>query len=273
MKEVIRNKAKELGVDLVGFLNLKDYRSPRSPNPLRYLTTAKSIVVLTFKPLAGAYHYGENTWSKMPSYLYAMESAANTAAYHLAKFMDREYGGECFLVQAHRPFEINEETFRSPIGSLSLRHAAVQSGLAVWGKNTLALTREFGPRVMFLGLLNSLDLESDEPIKDYNPCSGCRYDCRSTCPGNAFTEDGRVLSHRCVKVSQPDDVGNFMRYLIEMAQKPSLTERMEMMKTPRFFRHMQYLQFFIHYHCDSCTRHCPGSLADPAKNQLFDSPA
>ena len=75
--------------------------------------------------------------------------------------MEREYGGECFLVQAHRPFEINEETFRSPIGSVSLRHAAVQSGLAVWGKNTLALTQEFGPRVMFLGLLNSLDLESD----------------------------------------------------------------------------------------------------------------
>ena len=31
MKEIIRNKAKELGADLVGFLNLKDYKSPRSP--------------------------------------------------------------------------------------------------------------------------------------------------------------------------------------------------------------------------------------------------
>ena len=134
MKEIIRNKAKELGADLVGFLNLKDYKSPRSPNPLRYLPSAKSIVVLAFKPLAGAYRYGENTWSKMPSFLYAVESAGNTAAYHLGKFMEREYGGECFLVQAHRPFEINEETFRSPIGSVSLRHAAVQSGLAVWGK-------------------------------------------------------------------------------------------------------------------------------------------
>ena len=32
---------------------------------------------------------------------------------------------------------------------------------------------------------------------------------------------------------------------------------LEMMKSPRFFRHMQYLQFFIHYHCDNCTRFCP----------------
>ncbi len=30
---MIRNKAKELGADLVSFLNLKDYDSPRSPNP------------------------------------------------------------------------------------------------------------------------------------------------------------------------------------------------------------------------------------------------
>jgi len=111
---------------------------------------------------------------------------------------------------------------------------------------------------MFLGLLNSLDLESDSPMKEFDPCSTCQYDCRSTCPGKAFTEEGRVLSHRCVKVSQPDDVGNFMRFLIEMAEKPSMNERLEMMKSPRFFRHMQYLQFFIHYHCDNCTRYCPG---------------
>lgn len=267
MKKTIQDKAKELGADLVGFLNLKDYRSPRSPDPRRYLTTARSIVILAFQPLAGAYRYSENTWSKMPSYLYAMESAANTAAYHLAKFMDREYGGESFLVQAHRPFEINEETFRFPIGSISLRHAAVQSGLAVWGKNTLALTRKFGPRVMYLGLLNSLDLESDPPMHDYDPCSACTYDCRSTCPGKAFTGDGRVLSHRCVKVSQPDDVGNFMRYLIEMAGKPSVAERLEMIKAPRFFRHMQYLQFFIHYQCDNCTRYCPGNLSSAQKSQ------
>ena len=37
MKEMIKNKAKELGADLVSFLNLRDYKSPRSPNPLRYL--------------------------------------------------------------------------------------------------------------------------------------------------------------------------------------------------------------------------------------------
>jgi epoxyqueuosine reductase len=260
MKEIIRNKARELAADIVGFLNLKDYDSPRSPDPHRYLTSAKSIIVLAFKPLAGAYNYQENTWSKMHSHLYSVETAGNFAAYHLGRFVEREYGAECFLVQAHRPFEINEETFRSVVGSVSLRHAAVQSGLAVWGRNTLALTKEFGPRVMFLGLLNSLDLESDPPLVDYDPCANCGHDCRSNCPANAFTEDGRVLSHRCVRVSQPNDVGNFVRFLVEMAEKPSLEKRLEMIKSPRFFRHFQFLQSFVHYHCDSCTRYCPVAL-------------
>jgi epoxyqueuosine reductase QueG len=266
MKERIKEKAKELGADLIGFLNLRDYHSPRSPDPRRYLKSANSIVVLAFRPLSGAYRYQENTWSKMPSFLYSVEAAGNTAAYHLARFMEREGGAESFLVQAHRPFEIDEETYRSPIGSVSLRHAAVQSGLAVWGKNTLALTLEFGPRVMFLGLLNSLDLESDAPIHGYDPCSICTHDCRSTCPGKAFTEEGGVLSHRCVKVSQPNDVGNFMRFMMEMAEKPTMAERLEMIKSPRFFRHMQYLQFFIHYHCDHCTRYCPGTMEAPIES-------
>jgi len=87
---------------------------------------------------------------------------------------------------------------------------------------------------MFLGLLNSLDLESDAPSNGYDPCNTCGYDCRTTCPGKAFTEEGRVLSHRCVKVSQPNDVGNFMRYLIDMAGKPSMQERLEMIKSLAF---------------------------------------
>ncbi|MEW5946007.1 MAG: hypothetical protein AB1742_07395 [bacterium] len=258
-KKAIKKKAKSLGADLVSFLNLSDYHSPASPDPQRYLKGAKSVVLLAFRPLAGAYEYGENTWSKMPSYLYCVESAANTAAYHLGKYIEDGFGGKTFVVQAHRPFELTEETYRKPVGAVSLRHVAVRSGMAVWGRNTLALTPEYGAKVMYIGLLNTLDLESDSPIEGYDPCAGCGYDCVGSCPGRAFTDDGRVISHRCVRTSQPDDVGNFMRFVLEVVQKPGLEEKVEMIRGPRLFRHLQYLQFFIHYHCDACTRACPGS--------------
>jgi epoxyqueuosine reductase QueG len=193
----------------------------------------------------------------MPSYLYCPEAFANAMAYQLSKFLEDEFRSKVFITQIHRPFEINEETYRMPIGTVSLRHAAVQCGLAVWGKNTLALTKEFGPRVGFIGLLNEIDIESDLPITDYDPCKECSFHCWEKCPGGAFTEDGKVLSHRCVKYSQPYDVGNFMRYLLQMIEKPTVEERKEMLKSYKFFNYMQYLQQFIYYQCWECTKYCP----------------
>lgn len=260
MKQKFIEVSKKWGVDKVGFLNLKDYQSPRSHNPERYLKGAKSIVVLCFKPLSGAYNYTENTWSKMPSYLYTMEAAANTACYHLGKYLENEFGTDVFVVQPHRPFELTEETYKNPIGSISLRHSAVQSNLAVWGKNTLALMPEFGSRVMYMGLLTTLDIPTDESgkeLQNYKPCEHCDFDCVTGCPGNAFTEDGKVLSHRCVKVSQPNDVGNFMRFIFKIAEEPDMEKKLSMLKSAQMFRHLQYLQFFIHYHCDMCTGKCP----------------
>lgn len=269
MKEEILRKAKELGADLVGFLNLSDYKSPRSPDPERYLRGAKSIVVLAFRPLRGAYDFKENTWSKMPSFLYTVETAGNYAAYHLGKFIEDRFDAGVFVVPPHRPFELTDETFRSPIGCVSLRHAAVQCGMAVWGRNTLALTPEYGAGVMYMGLLTTLDIPTDkipEKTREYNPCAHCDFDCVSACPGKAFTEDGKVLSHRCVRTSQPNDVGNFMRYILEIYAEPDPNKKVEMIRSARFFRHLQYLQYYIHYHCDVCVRHCP-TLKDIKRTQ------
>ena len=46
-----------------------------------------------------------------------------------------------------------------------------------------------------------------------------------------------------------------------MAEKPSLGERLEMIKSPRFFHPMLYLQFFIRDYSDQYIRYCQVSLA------------
>lgn len=256
VKEEIRSRAKDMGADLVGFLNLKDYNSPRSPDPKKYLPSARSIIVLGFRVLSGAYETG--TWSRMHSYLYCMETVAQYCIYLLSKYLEDQHKAKVFVIPSHRPFEMTEETFRAPIGIVSLRHAAIQSGLAVWGRNTLALTPQFGAKVLFSGLLTSLDLETDPPLSvNYDPCSRCSFPCREACPGNAFTEDGRVLHHRCVRWSQKYDHGSFMRFLTEIADKPTMEERKEMLRSARFFNLMQYLQGYIYYECMECTKICP----------------
>ncbi len=148
-KEGVRLRAQELGADLVGVLNLADYKSSRSPDPRKYLTGARSVIVLGFRVLSGA--YDNDSWTRMHSYLYSGEVAGNMAAYSLAQELEDNYGARTLIIHPHRPFDLTEETYRMPIGSLSLRHAAVQSGIAVFGKNTLALTPRFGPRLFFFG--------------------------------------------------------------------------------------------------------------------------
>lgn len=256
IKEEIRSKTKGMGADLVGFLNLRDYNSPRSPDPKKYLPSAKSIIVLGFRPLSGAYETG--SWVRMHSYLYCPEIASQYCIYLLSKYLEDQHKAKVLVIPGHRPFELTEETLRAPIGIVSLRHAAVQSGLAVWGRNTLALTPEFGAKVFFTGLLTSLDLETDPPLdKNYDPCSKCSFPCREACPGNAFTEDGKVLHHRCVRWSQKHDPGGLMRFFIEMADKPTMEERKAMLRSACFFNLMQFLQGYIYYECMECTKMCP----------------
>jgi hypothetical protein len=48
-----------------------------------------------------------------------------------------------------------------------------------------------------------------------------------------------------------------MRFMLEMADKPTMDERKNMLKSPRFFNLLQFLQGYIFYECTECTKGCP----------------
>ncbi len=64
---------------------------------------------------------------------------------------------------------------------------AIQAGLAEYGRNGLAITKEFGPRVRFGKIFTNLPLVHDEPIsfgvKEF--CDLCRK-CAVACPAKAI---------------------------------------------------------------------------------------
>ncbi len=255
-KYKIREQARGLGADLLGFLSLRDYHSPNSPDPHNWLKDSCSLVILVFRHLYGA--FDTDAWSHMHSYMYAPEATAVRAGYVLAKSLEDDYGGRAFMVPLHRPFEMDEDSYRMPRGIVSLRHAAVQSGLAVWGRNTLALTPQYGPRQWFLGLLTSLDVETDaSTVGDYDPCRTCSHPCVDACPGNAFTEDGKTISHRCVRNSQGHDPGHLMRFLVELIDQTGKEERKAMLRSAGFINKLQNLHGYLNYGCTHCTRACP----------------
>jgi epoxyqueuosine reductase len=80
------------------------------------------------------------------------------------------------------------------------REAAARSGIAVYGKNTLAITRRHGSWVVLGVLVTDAELEPtnaapDEPAWD--ACGSCRA-CIDACPTGAIVADGVLDARRCL---------------------------------------------------------------------------
>ncbi|MCL5991139.1 MAG: tRNA epoxyqueuosine(34) reductase QueG [Bacteroidetes bacterium] len=80
-------------------------------------------------------------------------------------------------------------------GSLPEKLLAQRAGVGWQGKNSLIITKEFGSYV-FLGIiLTTVELEPDEPHKDY--CGDCTK-CLVGCPTTAIIKPGLVDATRCI---------------------------------------------------------------------------
>ena len=258
-KEEIRKIAMELGADQVQFLALKDYVSPLSPNPRRYLPKVQSFVVIALRCLRGSYM--NQTIMRMEAEL-ALDNLWAVMQLKLGKYLEDKYHFDVMSMPAHRPFEVTPETLTKIIGPVSLRHLAVQSGMGVFGRNTLVVHPKWGSMVRYEAILTPAQVKSDPPLKDFNPCATCTYDCVSACPVKAISEDGLVKQNRCTKHSQPYDVGNFMR-AFKKAADMSTEELKEFSQTPHFFNLYMASMRYMFYRCLECTRGCPGTEQSP----------
>jgi epoxyqueuosine reductase len=80
------------------------------------------------------------------------------------------------------------------------REAAARAGIAVYGKNTLAITRRHGSWVVLGVLVTDAELSpthapSDRPAWD--ACGSCRA-CIDACPTDAIVADGVLDARRCL---------------------------------------------------------------------------
>lgn len=80
------------------------------------------------------------------------------------------------------------------------REAAVRSGIAVYGKNTLAITRRHGSYVVLGALVTDVELEptgAGDGAPAWDACGSCRA-CIDACPTGAIVEDGVLDSRLCL---------------------------------------------------------------------------
>jgi epoxyqueuosine reductase len=80
------------------------------------------------------------------------------------------------------------------------REAAARSGIAVYGKNTLAITRRHGSWVVLGVLVTDADLEATHATAErpaWDACGSCRA-CIDACPTGAIVADGVLDARLCL---------------------------------------------------------------------------
>jgi epoxyqueuosine reductase QueG len=140
------------------------------------------------------------------------------------------------------------------VGDISLRHAAVQSGLGVFGRHNLVIHPRFGSRLSFTALLTELALESDPPLKE-ELCNDCGL-CVEACPGRALDTEGRTEELKCLRASQPFGIPGAVGYIRKFIGK-SPEEQQNLLRDPIFMSLYQASFIGFQYTCFNCIAVCP----------------
>ena len=178
----IKNKAQELGAELCGIASVNRFgEAPPGYRPDDVLPGCQSVVIVAKR------------------FLTSTLASASTIPYtivrnYLSGEMDRlsielSYFVESLGAQAVPPGAIGPTRFdrdtRKSMGLISLKHAAVQSGLGKMGKNTLLINEHYGNMIWLGGVLTTLELQPD-PLVAYDVCPAKCQICLDKCPVQAM---------------------------------------------------------------------------------------
>ncbi len=253
-KEDIRTFARGLGVDAVGFLALADYKSPKSPDPRSYLPKAQSLIVFGHRMIDGALD------SKNPRFNIAGRMAVMDTSkahlYQVARLIEDKTGKAASPVLSSYPLDMAAPIF-GLAGDISRRHAAVQSGLGVFGRHNLVIHPRFGSRLSFTALLTELALESDPPLAE-ELCNDCGL-CVEACPGKALDDEGKTDNMKCLRASQPFGIPAAVGYIRKFVGA-SPEEQQALLKDPLFMSLYQASFIGFQYTCFNCIAVCPVGL-------------
>ncbi len=188
--EVKEYATEALDMDLAGVTGVDRLSgAPEGNRPTDLLPGAKSVIVMAVRLIDGvvqaifrAYEdglrhaqciYGTHGYALIPNV------HLKYAAYSMARFLEKKG-------YITTPLPSGPGGGGAPF---SHRHAAVAAGLGEFGWSSIILTPAYGPRVRWVSVITSADLEPDPLYDGPELCDPTRCDiCVTICPTNAISE-------------------------------------------------------------------------------------
>jgi ferredoxin len=250
----IKDKARELGADLVGIAEGARVDASRITD-----LDGGRVIVLGKRLNEGVARI--RRWDDRHKYyndeltLTHLEETSLELAYWL-----EDCGYPALLVPpTHLPpasYEDDPKAHLEPL--LSMPHAAVEAGLGTLGLNLQILTPEYGPRVLLAAVLSSVDVACDRPMTEAL-CKGpaCGR-CLKTCPGDAVREWGRDWP-ACDRHRSPHGFAQLAEHLMKFAEEGDAAKRKQLLRSEDSFNLWQSILrgAGVVTGCRRCSDVCP----------------
>lgn len=192
--EMIKARAKELGIDCIGIGNIERFKNaPKLMSPLTYFPEAKSVIAVAMRIPRGTYR-GVEEGTHWHNYTFYSYSNLNSwfrpkLSYELCCFIE-DHGWEAV---PHYPKVPEGNGIKEPVAEgkvppdvvCSVRLIAAGCGVGEVGYSKVFLTKEFGPRVRLGLIFTDCELEPDPILDTGDICIHCGA-CVRECPGNAI---------------------------------------------------------------------------------------
>jgi len=199
MKEVIqleeRDQIKEivlnLGADVCGIANIKSFdTAPKGFQPAEIFADCKSVVVFGLALPKGLTKVDSKLiYAHYNSFIC---SQADSIALNAAKQLEKSFCEYAVPLPSDGPYDYWDSEKMEGRGLISMKHAAVATGLGTLGKSTLLLNSKYGNLLTLGAVLTDLDLPSDPPAE--NICiQGCSL-CLRNCPVQALDGESAIQS-------------------------------------------------------------------------------
>ena len=192
-----------LGADLFGVASPDALNeAPLGHHPTDILPSVKSIIVLGMKmldaqtdilPTDGDYFGASPRQDMFVGHSGFISQELDRIGYAMARFLEKN-GFKAY----HQMASAGGVDQRYLTSLLSLKHLAFQAGLGFFGRNSLLITPQYGPRVRLTAIVTDAEMQPDQSInKDL--CKDCEILCITSCPAHALMKPSRNLPYKINK--------------------------------------------------------------------------